>query len=330
MEVETFIYDVGSGVNTAHIDFADPRRKIEWLYTRYTAFRGQDTPTEIPGIGSHHTCTASKAAGALYGSAKRATLVVVKIPDETEAAFAEVFQTIAHDIISKNRQHHSVINYSYNGRNFRDREEFLFWQKQYFAITHLVDMGVLVFVPAGNHGPGAIKSLPAAMADHFTYTNEPIVVGAVDSAGNQTPWSEKLQVGKMIWAPGNKIVCAKSAPARTGYRVDQGTSFGEQKRAALVASYLLHRTLLIFCMIAAPLVAGVAAEMLTHMNNKGLLTPSARAKFVLERLKWDRPSGLPVIWNLMSPPLHPVSTDSSALNGTALSRRRSFSRLSKT
>lgn len=64
--------------------------------------------------GGHSTCTASKAAGMIYGASKSATLVVVKIPDLSERAIGEVLARIFKDVITKNRQGRSVISISWS------------------------------------------------------------------------------------------------------------------------------------------------------------------------------------------------------------------------
>lgn len=51
--------------------------------------------------------------------------------------------------------------------------------------------------------------------------------------------------------------------------------------------------------IAAALVAGVVAEELTWMNHLGQYHPARRNHYIYEFLQWNRPSGLPVLWNGM-------------------------------
>ena len=232
-EEETFIYDIGNGINLAHSEFADPRRKIEWLYTRFTEFRGQNTPTEIPGFRGHHTCTASKATGILVGSAKKSTLIVVKIPDLSEASFVEVWEVIVRDIVAKNRRYHSVVNFSYSDRGKLDAAKLAFWRKTYQDITDLIRMGVPITVSAGNEGPGYISSFPANGADHWGYIDDPIVVGAVDNVGNQASFSEQLRIGRMIWAPGVDIRCAAGSPSTSGFRTVNGTSVGKRPMTSI-------------------------------------------------------------------------------------------------
>ena len=148
---ETFIYDVGYGINIEHTDFRDPHRKVEWLYPPQTKRYHMDTPTELPatwGEGEHSTCTSSKAAGRNSGAARHATLVVVKYIN-TPAGRAELIETIAQDIVSKRRTHHSVVNMAH-GTTKIDKPI----QKINSDIMMLVRRGVPVILPAGNFGPG--------------------------------------------------------------------------------------------------------------------------------------------------------------------------------
>ncbi|KAI4246655.1 MAG: hypothetical protein L6R42_009840, partial [Xanthoria sp. 1 TBL-2021] len=269
---ETFIYDIGWGINRAHWDFSNPSRKIEWLYTPQTRLHHHDTPTELTypwprNFGRHSTCTASKAAGMVAGAAKHATLVVVKFWP-SRAGAAEVFETIMQDIVTKRRTHHSVVSYSYGSYTNRSDD-----QKMASDIMMIVRRGVPVILAAGNNGPGFVTRLPASIADRKDNLWGPIVVGAVDNNGNKAPSSEELRYGRMLWAPGVDIECANTSPDISSYITETGTSF------------------------AAPLVAGVVAEQLTEMNRRGLFHPTLRNKFIYENLQWKRPSGLPVLWN---------------------------------
>ncbi|KAL9581559.1 MAG: hypothetical protein Q9212_003830 [Teloschistes hypoglaucus] len=271
---EAFIYVGDYGINLAHRDFSDPSRKIEWLYTPLTILRHHNTPTEILlddtyDDDGHSTCVASKAAGRLAGSAKHATLVVVKM-FPSRAGVAEVWDTIAHDIVSKGRTHHSVASSS-TGSPTEDRID----RKKASDIMSLVRRGVPVFLAAGNGG-GYVTTLPQRLADRPDNLWGPVVVGAVDNNGERASFSDQLRHGRMLWAPGVEIECAAESPENRIYWEQSGTSFG------------------------------VVAEQLTDMNRRGLFYPPLRDKYIYDNLQWKRPSGLPVIWNRMdgtkSPP----------------------------
>ncbi|KAL8653418.1 MAG: hypothetical protein Q9210_002113, partial [Variospora velana] len=175
-----------------------------------------------------------------------------------------VFETIAQDIVAKGRTHHSVVTNSWaQGRKRPSRAD----QKDASDIMMLVRRGVPVILAAGNNGPGFVTKLPASLADRKDNLLGPIVVGAVDNDGDRAPFSEELRDGRMLWAPGVEISCAKTSPNIDTYVIESGTSY--------------------------------VAEQLTEMNRQGLFHPALRNNFIYEHLQWKRPSGLPVLWNGM-------------------------------
>ncbi|KAI4135723.1 MAG: hypothetical protein LQ341_005841 [Variospora aurantia] len=224
---ETFIYIPDFGINRAHWDFSNPAQKIEWLYTPQTISHHHDTPTEMqwpwPGaLGSHATCVASKAAGRVAGSARHATLVVVKFWPSTAGA-AEIFDTIMQDIVAKRRAHHSVVNFSFGSNGKQKMVE----RKQASDIMMLVRRGIPVIAGAGNGGPGFVTRFPAKLSDREDNLWGPIVVGAVDWFGEKAEFSKELQYGRMLWAPGEDIKCAAESPDIASYSLENGTSFGK-------------------------------------------------------------------------------------------------------
>lgn len=105
-----YIYHAEHGINSLHEDFA--HRRIEWLFTDLQIERDGRTRSDASANG-HSTCTASKAAGTIYGSAKDATLVVVKMPDYKMASIAEIMSTIWNDIREKDREDRSLVSISW-------------------------------------------------------------------------------------------------------------------------------------------------------------------------------------------------------------------------
>lgn len=92
---DIFVYHVKQGFNQDHEDFRG--RQIEWLYTKWK----RDSST--PEYTQHSTCTASKVIGNIYGTAKFATLVVVRMADLTPAFLVKAFRVIVYDIRDKHR-----------------------------------------------------------------------------------------------------------------------------------------------------------------------------------------------------------------------------------
>ncbi|KAL8979150.1 MAG: hypothetical protein Q9205_005447 [Flavoplaca limonia] len=149
---ETFIYIPDFGINRAHWEFSTPSRRIEWLYTPQTILHHHDTPTELqwpyPSFrGAHSTCIASKAVGREVGSARHATLVVVKM-FPTRAGLAEMMPTIIKDIVSKRRTHHSVVSCSFSCQRERSVD-----RRMTADIVELIRRGVPVVVVSGNAAP---------------------------------------------------------------------------------------------------------------------------------------------------------------------------------
>lgn len=108
----SYIYHAELGINPAHEDLRG--RNIEWLYTPRAKYLRQDKPGEaFSKFYGHSTCTASKAMGNIYGAAKSATLVVVKMPSFKESDVGEILYTILHDIRWKSRRGYSVVSISW-------------------------------------------------------------------------------------------------------------------------------------------------------------------------------------------------------------------------
>ncbi|KAL8837691.1 MAG: hypothetical protein Q9170_002423 [Blastenia crenularia] len=107
----TYIFHAELGINADHQDFQGP--PIEWLFTALQFFREGEVKSEAPAGNGHRTCTASKVAGRIFGSAKKPRLVVVKMPDLTIASVADVMYTIVKGIKKKRRQGVSVVSISW-------------------------------------------------------------------------------------------------------------------------------------------------------------------------------------------------------------------------
>lgn len=89
-----------------------------WLYI-FPGLKGKD-PTETDPSG-HGTCVLSKAAGATYGVAKSASVVIVKCPGDSvvacgeklaNVAIFEGFNIIADDIAARNSGR-AILNLSF-------------------------------------------------------------------------------------------------------------------------------------------------------------------------------------------------------------------------
>ena len=238
--IGSFIYHVEFGINSTHPDFAG--RQLEWIYTRRAQELHQDTPTEAVHSNGHSTCTASKAAGMLYGASKVATLVIVKMADRSEASMDKVFGTIYDDITLKRRQGKSVVSVSwgsdrplsYQFPHIPPYERLpAHWQLMIDYIQKLYQISVLVVVAAGNNAASVgaqgrrrefVDSPPALLQ---LYLPNVVAVGNAYRDGArrwQSQLSDTVVSHNRLFAPGYQVSCADSATPK-GYKTVSGTSF---------------------------------------------------------------------------------------------------------
>ena len=230
--VTTYIYHVEVGINQQHLDFRI--RNVEWLYTQLSIEVGANTPTEAPAGGGHSTCTASKAVGNMYGASKKATLVVVKMPDMTKASVREVLDTVIDDIDGKRRTATSVVSISWGtkpmiGSSLANP----LVPRLINQITELIRMNVPVVCAAGNaaqqpsvHGGFRLyaDTYPASSRSRPGWPF--FAVGNSDLNGVRCPTSQLSRRGShpQVYAPGVAIKCASST-SPIGYTTRTGTSF---------------------------------------------------------------------------------------------------------
>lgn len=152
-----FIYHAEQGINAYHSEFYG--RQGEWVFTPRAISLSKNT-MDAPrsSDGEHSTCTASKASGKLYGAAKYATLVVVKMPDLTEASMLEILWTIYDHIRHHHRKGKSVASISWGSLSIYKRFQSDAWADQILEIaTKIMVLGVVVVSAAGNSaGPDGL------------------------------------------------------------------------------------------------------------------------------------------------------------------------------
>lgn len=332
---EAYIYHAELGINSAHVDFR--QREIEWVYTGYATFLGQDTPNESPVAGGHSTCTASKAAGDIYGAAKNATLVVVKMPNFTEQSVTEIMSNIIDHIETKGRQGKSVVTISWgSGPETGYGPSPRFWQDLHDDCrTLLLQLDVHIVAAAGNSaqetaGPGrgkrtVVDTAPAIFAGspvrYFGMTLPILVVGNCYTNGLRYKDSQTLYgfAYDQLYAPGVDVQCA-SGTSTTASGIWTGTSFCKYcKQILSIQGFdLLSVTLLIFS-LAAPLVAGVIANLM----RTGQLSAGVRFwQYLYDHASWKRQNGKLVIWNTVDEAHNPpkrLLANTSLLNLTSAS-----------
>ena len=232
----SYVYHVEVGINEDHADFAG--RTVEWLYTETASRRGAATRREANVANGHSTCTASKAVGNLCGASKRATLVVVKMPDIERDSVNEVLDTVIDDIKRKHRQKSSVVTISWFTRDAVDRAflESPLARKLAGQILELLTMDVIVVCAAGNAAQERtpdgklrpfVDTFPALLGDFERFSaGYFLVVGNSNINGSRYAKSQKLTYSEQLYAPGVNVMCA-SDTSLTAYREWTGTSFCE-------------------------------------------------------------------------------------------------------
>ena len=230
---ETYIYHAEMGINKDHLDFQNPQRQIEWVYTPLAEFYGQDMENESRVADGHSTCTASKAAGNIYGANRQATLVVVKMPDWSVASIVQILLTISDHIHHNRRQARSVVSISWGTKaTMSALQATVYYELMLGAVVQLSSDEVILVCAAGNHATEVdemgkrrlrVDTAPAVLGFGAPRL---VVVGNSDNNGKRSSTSQISNAYHQIHAPGVDIKCAKST-STTGYRYDSGTSFCE-------------------------------------------------------------------------------------------------------
>lgn len=217
---EVFVYVAELGVNDQHIDFSS--RQVEWLYTKLATALNRNIPVDDSTDG-HSTCVASQAIGTIYGAAKGATLVAVKMADLSEGSVIEVFPTILNDIQTKGRQGRSVVLVSWGSKSWSASGELdspLYSLMKRF-VQQMADQNIIIVAGAGNHASRNlnIDTVPAVFANSIPL----IAVSGCDFRGQAAAFSQRLLGGREIFPPGVDITCA-DARSTTDSRRLTGTS----------------------------------------------------------------------------------------------------------
>lgn len=93
--------------------------------------------------------------GNLYGAAKYATLVVVKMPDFKLASMLEVLWTVFFDVMTKRRERQSVLSISWVSDRTYDYPKSMYLDTWGSDMRHIVESlelaGVTVVCAAGNY-----------------------------------------------------------------------------------------------------------------------------------------------------------------------------------
>lgn len=195
----------------------DPIESTDWHYSP----GAKRTETDDSTV-SHGTCVASKAAGAIYGVAKDARLIILK----ATLSLADIWWALLRardDIRLHNRQMKSVVLLAalarvpyYPGQDLEQP-----WYSVKRLMQELIESDAVIVVPAGNEA-GRNKNVDLLPALWESRTFPIIVAGTIDDDGVTADFSQGPD-HVTAYAPGDPVRCAIG----NGYtsHLERGTSF---------------------------------------------------------------------------------------------------------
>lgn len=204
------VYVIDTGVRITHKDFGG-RAAHGWDFV-------QNDRTAQDGNG-HGTHVAGTVAGTMYGVAKKAKVVAVRVlDDDGGGTTAQVIAGI--DWVTKHARKPAVANMSLGGYGNAQLDA---------AVRNSIASGVTYTVAAGNDAVAAGLHSPARV-------KQAITVGATDRKDVRAPfsnWGPSLD----LFAPGASITSA-SHRSDTGKTTHSGTSMASPHAAGAAALYL--------------------------------------------------------------------------------------------
>ncbi|VUC28477.1 unnamed protein product, partial [Clonostachys rosea] len=232
----TFAYVVDSGIRWSHEDFEGRASH------GYNAVNGSENGDQM-GHGTH---VASILAGKMYGVAKKATVIDVKVFGSGSASSGTILDGITwaiNDIVANNRQHLSVINLSLGGGGSDVLDN---------AVKSIYNQAILPVCAAGNENTDVSTRSPGRTPECLTVGNVESSLKRfyIEGASSGSNYGEAVD----IFAPGTDIVAASS-----------------QSDSAIVSS--------IGTSDAAPAVAGIALYL---QRLEGLATPDEVTSRIIE------------------------------------------------
>lgn len=205
------------------------------------------SPPAVHPNASHGTSVASVAGGNVYGVAKRASLVDVRVfgcgGDAPASRVATALEWILTDPDRSNQPR--VVNLSFEYYNYGPYASELSLIRQ--AVGNLINAGMTVIAAAGNANENAYFYTPAGSG--------PIAVGAYEKGANIKWARSNYGSGVMLYAPGQYIESASLSVTEVGFAADT-------PRSGLDDCANFFDTCTSGTSFAAPYVAGIAARFL--------------------------------------------------------------------
>lgn len=204
------IYVVDTGVRVTHQDFGG--RAVH-------GYDAVDNDYNTDDGNGHGTFVASVAAGTAYGVAKNATIVGVRVLNNSgSGTTAGVIAGI--DWVTANATRPAVANLSLGGGASSTLDA---------AVRRSINAGITYTIAAGNSGVPATGTSPARVTEALT-------VGATDATDTRASWSN-YGTALDLFAPGVSITAAWRT-SNTATYTGSGTSFAAPHVAGAAAIYL--------------------------------------------------------------------------------------------
>ncbi|MYZ36398.1 MULTISPECIES: S8 family peptidase [unclassified Streptomyces] len=245
----TTVYVIDTGVRITHQDFGGRASY------GYDAVDGDNTAQDGNGHGTH---VAANVAGNVYGVAKKARIVGVRVLNNAgSGTTAGVIAGI--DWVTQNHSGPSVANMSLGGGANAALDT---------AVQNSINSGVTYAVAAGNNGLNAQNYSPARVADAIT-------VGATTSTDARASYSN-YGTRVDLFAPGSAITSAWNTSDTASSSIS-GTSMATPHVAGAAAVYLAGHTTATPAQVATALVNGATSNV---VGNPGTGSPNKLLRIV--------------------------------------------------
>ncbi|MFB7274391.1 S8 family peptidase [Streptomyces sp. NPDC056244] len=245
----TTVYVIDTGVRITHQDFGGRASY------GYDAVDGDNTAQDGNGHGTH---VAANVAGNVYGVAKKARIVGVRVLNNAgSGTTAGVIAGI--DWVTQNHSGPSVANMSLGGGANAALDT---------AVQNSINSGVTYAVAAGNNGLNAQNYSPARVADAIT-------VGATTSTDARASYSN-YGTRVDLFAPGSAITSAWNTSDTASSSIS-GTSMATPHVAGAAAIYLAGHTTATPAQVATALVNGATNNV---VGNPGTGSPNKLLRIV--------------------------------------------------
>ncbi len=234
------VFVIDTGINTTHVEFTGRLR----LDLGRTAIDDDNGLEDCNGHGTH---VAGTVGGTIFGVAKKATLVPIRVLDcEGSGSSAGVIAGM--DYVAQNHPARSVVNMSLGGAAGDAKDA---------AVRNLVAAGVTVVVAAGNENTDACGGSPA---------REPMAI-TVASSTSADARSSFSNYGTCVdlFAPGSGITSAW-IDSDTATETISGTSMASPHVAGVAALYLAANPSATPAQVTAALLGSAVTGKITDVQ----------------------------------------------------------------